>query len=232
MMEGLQERALEKFINKALPHNIQLLRTADGHSFSSAKPSVLLFTPKSTISLSYRILSFYYRESLSFFHIKVSDDDEDEAVDLSAYGVTSLPALGVRLPGGNFVPYPGDIKNNVKIIEFLAEYGARVGAPAESIDNTNSGEVPVEALTSNEFSALFSSTEEAAYLVAITKEGSQTPSWWSELSGKSVGVVRSALLKCGAAALTDEAQPFCSSLGDSDAVLALLPFSLASKKKV
>jgi hypothetical protein len=236
MTEGLQERALEKFINKALPHNIQILKTADGHSFSSAKPAVLLFTPKSTISLSYRILSFYYRESLSFFHIKISDDDEDEAVDLTPYGVTSLPALGVRLADGKFVPFPGDIKNNVEILDFLSGYGARVGAKSDSKAPPSSEEVPVvQALTAAEFNALFTSTEEAAYLIAVTKEEAQVPSWWTELSAKSVGAVRSAFFKCGVADLTEGTEPaqlFCSSLRDSDSLVAILPFSLPSKKKV
>jgi hypothetical protein len=234
MSESLQERSLEKFINKALPNNVQVLKSLSG--FSPSQPSVLLFTQKTAVSLSYRILSYFYRESLGFFHVRIPEDEEE--MDLSEYGVTSFPSLGVRLTDGKFIAFTGDIKNNNELLEFLSEYGASVAATSQSKDDSavpssSDNSAAVTPLTNAEFNALFASSEEAAYVVAVVRESSPVPQWWTALSGKCVGAVKSALFRCDPAGeLTDAAQQLCSMLKDSNSLLMVLPYSQSSKKKV
>jgi hypothetical protein len=150
--------------------------------------------------------------------------------------VTSFPSLGVRTTDGKFVPFTGDLKSNSEILEFLSGYGVRVGAGAsQSKDGTassSSTEANVTPLTTTEFNSLFTTSEEAAYVVAIINESSSVPQWWTELAGKCVGAVKSALFKCAAAELTDAAQQICSTLKDSESILVTLPYSQSSKKKV
>ena len=232
MSEALQERSLEKFINKAMPNNIQILKSLAG--FSPSQPAVLLFTQKSTISLSYRILSYFYRESLGFFQVRVPDEEDE--MDLSQYGVTSFPSLGVRMTDGKFVTFTGDLKNNKEIDEFLSGYGARISTHA-SVSNDDSAspsnnEIDAASLTTAELNSLFTTSEESAYVIAIIKESSPVPQWWTELTEKCVGAVKSGLFKCTSVDLTDVAQQLCSTLKNSESALVILPYSQSSKKKV
>lgn len=227
MTEAFEERSIEKFVGKTLPHNIKVLKTLETAGVSSSQPAVLLFTQKSTVSTFYRTISFFFRDSLGFYLVKASDDD-----DLSEYGVSELPTLVVRLTSGDHIPYTGDLKSHGEIIEWLAQYGAKIGADLKTESVPETTKEP-EALTPTQFNNLFSSTsEEAAYVIALVGETAAVPTWWPTLTSKCFGSVKSVIFRCGKE-LSDTANQFCSSVTESQSsVVAVLPFSQSSKKKV
>lgn len=214
------EKGLEKFIVKNIPHSVKVMKSVEGIG-SAGLPQAVLLSSKSTISLPYRSISFYFNETIRFYQISLDDSD------LVRFGVSETPAL-VMVNGETISQFSGDLKSHSEMKEWMSTFGKSV----DSVDLTPSSPSSSQPrLSSDVLDGLFAGTDPAsdmAWVVAVTDSPTSPAPWLPELLKKCVGVVRCGVFSCDGESAS---HPVCS-LSDTLRPFALsLPFGASSKKK-